>query len=210
MNLPFVVLAVCISAITACSSTIGSSDQSFKQASINHLQKFDDEHKSLVLTPLEAAAYFLNPLFSTIDCEAQGVIEDGDVDEHFSSLFFYNDRDQSRSILQSEFLRARPKESEADSLFVFTLMDSNGDKIVDPREYRQYISVAIKTADKDNNGELYYEELVDAESSDYTDADSSRKKSTFSRGNRQRFEAIKKPVTKKPGNKKKLANKVQP
>jgi hypothetical protein len=107
----------------------------------------------------EEAVYFLTPIFPVLDCEGMGEIEDGDVDEHFHSLFFYNDRDQSKYIVESEFLLGRAKESSAQSRFVFVMMDSNGDGKVSAYEYRQYVSQSISFADIDQNGEVNLTEL---------------------------------------------------
>jgi hypothetical protein len=102
----------------------------------------------------DAAVYFLTPIFDIIDCESVGVIEDGDVDEHFTSLFFFNDRDQSRYIVESEFVRARSGKTKKQSVEVFQMMDTNSNGQVTPQEYRQFVSYAIKATDTDNNGEL--------------------------------------------------------
>jgi len=123
----------------------------------------------------DAAVYFLKPIFSIIDCESGGVIEDGDVDEHFTDLFFYNDRDQSRAIVESEFVRARSKETKQQSAFVFKMMDTDSNGFVTPQEYRHYVSFAINAADKDKNGELYAEELLDDNKSQKIDTSVSQK-----------------------------------
>lgn len=108
----------------------------------------------------DAAVYFLTPIFSILDCESKGVIEAGDVDEHFNSLFFFNDRDQSRSIVEAEFLKARPDKTKRQSAFIFKMMDTNKDNRVTPQEYREYVFYAIKTADTNSDGELFEKELL--------------------------------------------------
>jgi len=115
----------------------------------------------------DAAVFFLTPIFSIIDCEAVDVIEDGDVDEHFSTLFFFNDRDQSRVITESEFVGARAKHAQAQSTYVFKMMDLDGNGQVSTHEYRRYISFAIDTADLNKDGELAKIELQGKPTSSY-------------------------------------------
>lgn len=105
------------------------------------------------------AVYFLTPIFSILDCESVGEIEDGGVDEHFSTLYFYSDRDMSRTIVESEFVLGRPEDKKEQSRFVFKMMDTDGNGQVTPGEYRQYVSFAIAEADLDKNGELHESEL---------------------------------------------------
>lgn len=107
----------------------------------------------------EEAVFFLTPIFPVIDCEGSGEIEDSGVDEHFNTLFFYNDRDQSKYIVESEFVRGRNEASASLSRFVFSMMDSDQNGKVTTVEYRRYISQTIELADLDKNGELQDFEL---------------------------------------------------
>jgi hypothetical protein len=107
----------------------------------------------------DEAVFFLTPIFPVIDCEGAGEIEDSGVDEHFNTLFYYNDRDQSKYIVESEFVRGRNEGSASLSRFVFAMMDSDQNGKVTTLEYRRYISLTIELADLDKNGELQDFEL---------------------------------------------------
>jgi len=102
----------------------------------------------------DEAVFFLTPIFSVVDCEGAGEIEDSGVDEHFNTLFYYNDRDQSKYIVESEFVMGRNKASAEQSRYVFKMMDSDQNGKVTTLEYRRYISQTIELADLDKNGEL--------------------------------------------------------
>lgn len=123
-----------------------------------------DTSEQLVEQPIfssryDEAVFFLTPIFPVVDCEGAGEIEDSGVDEHFNTLFFYNDRDQSKYIVESEFVMGRNKASTDKSRFVFNMMDSDQNGKVTSLEYRRYISQTIELADLDKNGELQDFEL---------------------------------------------------
>lgn len=107
----------------------------------------------------DEAVFFLTPIFSVVDCEGAGEIEDSGVDEHFNTLFYYNDRDQSKYIVESEFVMGRNKASAEQSRYVFKMMDGDQNGKVTTLEYRRYISQTIELADLDKNGELQDFEL---------------------------------------------------
>jgi Ca2+-binding EF-hand superfamily protein len=123
-----------------------------------------DTSEQLVEKPIfssryDEAVFFLTPVFPVVDCEGAGEIEDSGVDEHFNTLFYYNDRDQSKYIVESEFVMGRNKASADKSRFVFNMMDSDQNGKVTSLEYRRYISQTIELADLDKNGELQDFEL---------------------------------------------------
>ncbi len=101
-----------------------------------------------------AAVHFLQPIFPDLDCEGVGVVEQGEVDEHFFQLFFSQDTDQSKTLSMREFLRYSREENRAKDIFLFKLIDKNADGQLSPREYREHVIFAIDAADADRDGEL--------------------------------------------------------
>ena len=110
----------------------------------------------------KAAVRFLQPLFSTLDCEQVGEIEAGEVDEHFAQIYFFSDRDQSRSLSEAEYLRSIAHSDPQKDSFIFTLMDTNKDTLVTPMEFRMYTFKAIKLADTDGSGSVSEQEADQA------------------------------------------------
>ena len=103
---------------------------------------------------IEAAKHFIKPIFSTLDCEGVGVIEAGEVDEHFFNLFFYHDRDRSKTIRQSEFVFSKDSLERQRLAYVFTQMDVDKNSLVSTNEYRDHVISSIDKADINRNGEL--------------------------------------------------------
>lgn len=107
----------------------------------------------------KAAVRFLSPVFPLLDCEHVGEIETGEVDEHFSQMYFFVDRDMSRSVTEAEFLRSMPRPDPDKDRQIFKLMDTNLDTLVTPMEFRRYSYKAIKQADADNSGSVSRREV---------------------------------------------------
>ncbi|MAR90446.1 MAG: hypothetical protein CML06_06150 [Pseudomonadales bacterium] len=105
-----------------------------------------------------SAVHFLQPVFSVLDCEKKGEVEAGEVDNHFFELYFFADRDQSRSISQAEFLAHSSAESRDKDLYVFQQMDTNRNGTVSVMEYRQHVFRALELADTDADGVVTAEE----------------------------------------------------
>ena len=106
-----------------------------------------------------AAIHFMRPIFHTLDCEGVGIIEQGEVDEHFNQIFFFSDRDFSRSISKNEYINTARRNSVAEDEFIFEVMDSDDDGTVSPREYRTHVLWAIDAADANADGELSEDEI---------------------------------------------------
>ena len=109
--------------------------------------------KTTVLSPfiseVDAAIYFLRPMFHAL----------GEVDVHFSQLFFYEDTDSSRTISKQEYTKARTNRMPAKDRYLFEWMDTNNDGVVSALEFREHIFWAIRTADVNNDGEVSSDEL---------------------------------------------------
>ena len=106
----------------------------------------------------DAARYFIRPIFSALDCEDEGVIEAGEIGEHFNDVFFRYDRDQSRTITRQEYLFTRDPNAKSKLVYIFDSMDTNSDKVVSPREYHSHIAYSIDSADLNRDGELTEDE----------------------------------------------------
>lgn len=105
-----------------------------------------------------AAIHFLQPIFYTLDCEKVGVVEAGEVEEHFYEIFFRADRDHSRSISRQEFRLAAVTRNDRKEDYIFDLMNRDGNDVVSVQEFLQHVYTAIDLADSNKNGELTEQE----------------------------------------------------
>lgn len=106
------------------------------------------------------AAFVLEPLFDTLDCDRKDAIDDGQIDEHFSQLFAPMDLDQSRSLTLSEFVRSSRTNARPRQEAVFSLADRNGDGLVSALEYGEFLVTMIGLADTDKDGDVTRVELL--------------------------------------------------
>lgn len=104
------------------------------------------------------------PIFNFLDCENDGTIEKGEVDEHFPQVFFIYDKDRSRDLSRSEYVSSTHPEDKALQARIFKLMDSNGDNLVSTTEYRLYFYQIIDSADINSDGEVSLQELAQLQS----------------------------------------------
>ncbi|MEE2733281.1 MAG: hypothetical protein VYA55_20850 [Pseudomonadota bacterium] len=101
-----------------------------------------------------AAVHFIQPIFSVLDCEKKGEIEAGEIDEHFAELYFFVDRDRSRTISLQEFSASMSHSSAQQDAYLFQQMDTNQDQLVSIMEYRQFVFEVLQVADTDRNGSV--------------------------------------------------------
>lgn len=109
---------------------------------------------------LPTAEVLLGPFFGTLDCDQQGYIDGGQVDEHFSQLFAPYDLDRSRTLTRNEYLAISPPgplRERREQLFAAG--DRDGDGLSSANEYRRHLHEALQTADGDRNGEVTRQEL---------------------------------------------------
>jgi hypothetical protein len=105
-----------------------------------------------------AAVHFIQPLFSVLDCEKVGEIEKGEIDEHFHELFFFADRDQSRTITLPEYSHSVSHSTAQQDQYIFVQMDANADGVVDPNEFQIYLNRSIDAADLNQDGSVTEQE----------------------------------------------------
>lgn len=105
-----------------------------------------------------AAIRFIQPLFSALDCEGVGEIDPGEVDEHFFELYFFADRDHSRTISEQEYVQSISQSNPELDSHIFHLMDKDGDSVVTTSEFRSYLFRAMHLADRDRNGTVSEQE----------------------------------------------------
>ncbi len=104
------------------------------------------------------AIHFIQPLFTVLDCERKGEIESGEVDEHFFELYFFTDRDRSRSISLQEYINSVAKSSSEQSTYIFNQMDTDKDALISTREFRDYLITSIEIADANQDGSVTEQE----------------------------------------------------
>ena len=109
-------------------------------------------------SPLQAAQHFIKPIYSQLDCEGIGEIDDGEVDEHMNGLYFYVDRDQNREISEQELVRSAFNSTPAKEQYLYKLMDVDQSGAVTGYEFRNFIIWAIQTADQNQDGIVTPEE----------------------------------------------------
>ncbi len=98
--------------------------------------------------------HFLQPMFDTLDCEGVGIVESGEVDEHFYGVFGFADVDNSRSLSKQEYIKSIHNADPGLESFIFASIDKNGDGMLSPLEFRNHVIMAIDIADTNRNGEL--------------------------------------------------------
>lgn len=108
----------------------------------------------------QQASAFLVPVFDILDCTDQGFIESGEVDEHFAQVFNPMDRNRSRSLSRSEYLRYGSAETLSLREAAFDGIDTDRDQSVSALEFRSYLFQIIEIADTDGDGEVTREELT--------------------------------------------------
>lgn len=135
--------------LTACSvSAPVASDVSADPSS----SPFYNEH--------QAAVHFVQPIFSVLDCEKKGEIEQGEVDEHFFELYFFADRDRSRTVSQAEFSQSMLHSTPQQNRYLFQQIDGNHDAVISIEEYRQFVFVALQKADTNQDGSVDEQEAA--------------------------------------------------
>lgn len=108
---------------------------------------------------VEAAQHFLKPIFSILDCEGEGEVEPGEVDEHFSGLFFYVDRDLDKNITEEELVSSAHHSHPSKERYLFALMDTDRNGVVSGSEFRNYLIHAVSVADHNQDGMLTPDEV---------------------------------------------------
>lgn len=107
-------------------------------------------------TPLdrETALTALLSVFDRMDCDHNGLIDPGEIDEHFSQVWSPADLDRSRSLSASEFARThRPLPGPAaDALF--RAADRDADGRVDADELRAHLRELILRFDGNGDWEV--------------------------------------------------------
>lgn len=108
--------------------------------------------------PRSLALHLIQPMFDTFDCEHVGIVQAGEVDEHYHGYFKAADVDNSRDLTEQEYLRSIYDKNETLDKAIFSQMDSNKDGSVNNKEFRNYVIQAITTADSDHDGDLTEQE----------------------------------------------------
>lgn len=110
-------------------------------------------------TPAIAAA-ILEPMFETLDCTEAGYFQEPEINEHFSQIFRFYDRDLSRTITRAEYLRGTSGAKKQELQHLFARIDADKNGILSAKEYREHLSAMFQLADANRDGELTREELT--------------------------------------------------
>lgn len=101
----------------------------------------------------EPEQHFVKTVFHTLDCENIGQMQASEIDEHFNQLFLPYDRDRSRSLSEQEFISGKTGNKQLEAV-IFKRMDSDHNKTVSVKEYREYVFYAAQLIDTDHDGEV--------------------------------------------------------
>ena len=152
MTLPFAVPYIARRAALMLVLTLAACTMQSPVAPAPATDHFVDEH--------QAALHFIQPIFSVLDCEKKGEIEQGEVDEHFFELYFFADRDRSRSISAVEFAQSTPHSTPQQNLYLFQRMDTDRNELISVEEYRQFVFAALQVADTNQDGSVDEQEAA--------------------------------------------------
>lgn len=96
----------------------------------------------------------VNLIFNALDCDVDGVVDPGEVDEHFAQLWHPIDRDRSRTLSPREYALTHHEVAEPIAQALFADADANGDGDVDFREFNAHIKRLIIVIDNDGDLEI--------------------------------------------------------
>ena len=103
---------------------------------------------------LADAKSVLNLLFYPLDCDMDGVIDPGEVDEHISQLWLPIDGDRSRTLSPKEYaMTHRTLDAKSDAV-LFADADANHDGVVGVDEFRAHVKRMIRLLDTDGDREI--------------------------------------------------------
>jgi Ca2+-binding EF-hand superfamily protein len=107
------------------------------------------------------AASVLERLFRVLDCERQGLIRPNEVEEHIAQVLGVYDRDGSRTISLSEYVRDARGERHEQLAALFAEIDASGDGIVSAKELIRHVVGLMAVADANTDGEVTRAELTE-------------------------------------------------
>lgn len=103
--------------------------------------------------------FVLGPYFDILDCDREGLIDTGQIDEHFTQLFGPLDMDRSRNLTPGEFIHHTQHRSRSRQEAAFKMADKDGDDLVSVNEFLAFYYGMVEAADTNRDGEVDLQEL---------------------------------------------------
>lgn len=99
--------------------------------------------------------------FDDMDCDSRNVIDIGEIEEHWHTIFPQLDHDRSRTLDAVEFQAVAPGAPPWMLEHMMQRVDRNGDGLVGPRELESHFYIFYERLDRPADGDLTREELLE-------------------------------------------------
>lgn len=93
-------------------------------------------------------------VFDRLDCDMDGRVDVGEVDEHFSQMWMPIDVDRSRTLNRREYAMTHRAVADDVADRLYRDADGDADGTVDVREFRQHVKRMILAVDSDGDREV--------------------------------------------------------
>lgn len=110
-------------------------------------------------------AMVLEPVFEILDCDREGLIDRGQVDEHFGQLFAPRDLNRSHTLDVDEYVRGTAGAQRRRFSVAFAAADRDESGELTSDEFIDHLYRLVDQADADGDGSVTVAELVATRSS---------------------------------------------